>query len=305
MTHDPDLLSRVAVSASLGGLELPVVGLRTRGGMDHVSHTANLRPGADHELTGRRAYEDTFRVPFLTSLRGWGDDLFPTRYEAVVRLCEQQVELRAAGTPLELRHPLYGTFPVVVHTWETIAGPDTRNGAWFEFAWKEHRDAASLDLAAPTAPDVAQRAEAADQSLADVGVRSSLGADVRAYFAAAASGQLLPADQEVMLRAMEARARAMLSLPTLALSSAPGFSLAHAAVVSLERLLAAIEQQRRATTADPARVRSYVTPRAMTFTEVSLALFGTLDLAAYLRAHNPVAGALVPAGTHLTVPPRP
>lgn len=297
-----DALAATLSRAAVGGLEIPVVGVKTAGGMDAVAHVANLKPAADHELTGRRAYEDTWRVPFLTTLRGWGDDLYPTRFEAVVRLFEMQ----HPGEYLRLLHPLFGTFPVVVSAWSVEGAAGTRSGVWVEFSWKEQADSASLSLntAADEGADTLDRARAADEALAKVGVAASFAPDVKSCFAGAAEGTLLPADQVALLVSMERRARGVLALPSMALGDVAGFSLLHAAVVSVERLLSSLVRWRRAASPDPSRVRVYVTPREMTPAEVSLAVYRSLDLGALVRLANPIADAVYPAGARLTINPR-
>lgn len=300
-----DALEDTLTRAAIGGIEVPVVGVKSVGGQDHASHTANLVPAADHQITGRKAYEDTFRVPFLTTLSGWGD-LYPVKFEAVIRLFEMQ----RSGQYLRLQHPFFGEFPVLVHQWVVEGAPNVRSGAWVDFAWKEQNDSASLALnALGEVPDDAgnravRDAQAADEALAAVGVTTTFGADVTAYFAAASEeGQLQPAAEVATIDAVERSARAALSLPALALSGATGFSAMHAAAVAVERLLASLDRWRRATTPDPARSRVYVAPSDMTFAEVSLAVYGTLDRVFFLRADNPLSDVLIQRGTRLTINP--
>ncbi len=295
------VLDATLVRAALNGLEMPVVAIETAGGMDHASHVANLVPAADHELTGRRAYEDTWRVPFLRTLSGWGE-LYPQLFREVMFLLETQ----RAGEYLRLRHPFLGTFPVLVHGWRLLGKPDVQSGAWLEFSWKEQTDSASLDLDRTPDPDrdLFAKARAADDALSDVGIDSTFVTDVGRFFADAAEGELLPADQFALLDAMERRARGLLALPTLAVSALPGFSAMHRAVVAIEHLLVTVTRWRTARTPDPARVRVYVTPHAMSAGEVALALYGSLSLGALVRAANPHADAEYPAGTRLTINPR-
>lgn len=301
-----DALEATLTRATVGGLEIPVVGVKTIGGMDHASHVANLKPAADHQITGRKAYEDTWRVPFLVTLHErWGADLYPVRFEAVIRLFEVQ----RSEEYLRLRHPFFGEFPVLVHRWEVDGSPGVRSGAWVEFSWKEQNDSASLALGpsgalpADEGTRVARSAQAADDALAAVGVATTFGPDVGAMFAAAADGRILPADEAAIMDSVERRARAALSLPALASTSVAGFAMVHFAAVALERLLAAAERWRRATTPDPSKVRVYVAPSDMTFAEVSLAVYGTLDRASFLRADNPLPDVVIRRGTRLTINP--
>ena len=70
-----------------GDVEFPAVETSQKGGRAVSEHEQWRRDGAELVDGGRKAYRGKVTAAFLTTIDGYGEDLFPRRLEDLVRAC--------------------------------------------------------------------------------------------------------------------------------------------------------------------------------------------------------------------------
>lgn len=299
----PDALKELP-EASFAGVRFPVESADTEGGQDVVEHVAYRRRGADLEPTGQRPYKGTLTVPLINTealVKRYGQ-LFPGLRYDLLRAFED--------TPLgELVHPTYGVFTACIASWRETVAPDRRDGVIFTVTWTEHYGQASRllgpDGTTPTNPASAtqQRADAADAAMSHAdasGTYTPVADTVSSQLAYLESATRTPTEVQSAVRQMLAPVTANLALPAFAGADA------HPAVVALIELRASVYRLRALY--DPTRdgTRLYTVPQTAPLWQVSQDVYGDCSQVALLLSANVVSRPnAVPAGTVLTVPPRP
>lgn len=299
MTRNADIYQRAAWE----DLTFPLSECTQTGGRAVTENEAWRRDGAELVNGGRKAFRGKMTAAFLDTIEGYGD-LWPSKFEALLTRFYADAEGR-------LSHPLLGTFTAVVTSWEPKLSSKVQNGAFVEFEWVEQR-ASSVGVIAlmedrgtgdPTT-ELAAQAATADVALAAAGAPPSTPiAAVAATVITKTStslpytkiGQALaPIDAAVEL------SRGALSALLVTGSNAIAVWQARAA---LARVLTASGRLRASLLPGPSKATVYQLTRAMTFAEISQAVYGTPFRAGYLRSANAVAADVVRAGRSLTVLP--
>ena len=287
-----------------GDLEFPVTELAQVGGRQVGEHEAWRRDGAELVDGGRKAYRGKVTAAFFDNIEGYGDDLFPRRLEFLVRAFETVPEDRFA-------HPLLGTFRAMITTWEPKLSAKWQNGAFLDFEWIEQRASVvgvvALDLERgdgnPRAA-LATQAAAADAALALAGVTPA--APLATVASSALTKVAAPQPYTEVTRALATVEAASVAsreaLRAVAVTGTNALAL-YQARAAVARVLVANGRLRAALLPDPSRATAYTTPRAMTFAEVSLAVYGTPFRASDLRKANATARDLLPPGRTLQVLP--
>jgi prophage DNA circulation protein len=298
------LFAEIFQRASFAEVVFPVTEMSQVGARQAAEHEVWRRDGAELVDGGRKAYRGKLTGAFFTTIEGYGNDLFPRRLEDLVRVCETQAEA-------VLAHPLLGTFRAMVTEWEPRLSSRWQNGAYLDLTWIEQRASVvgvvAVDLdrgnADPRA-ELAAQAATADTALAAAGVSppAPLAAVAASSLAKVESpksyGEVGKALTDVESASIEARNA--LRAVTVTASNALALYLARASVA---RVRTATRRLHAALLPDPSRTRLYTTPRAMTFAELSLAVYGTPMRAGDLRAANGIARDVIPPGRTLRVLP--
>jgi prophage DNA circulation protein len=284
---------------SFMGTAFPAAHAQTEGGHDGVEHTAYLRPGADIEPTGQRAYRGTFTVPCINTPRlvaRYGE-LFPTFRNTLIALFREN--------PIgDLTHPTFGTFRAFIHGWSEELSADSRGGVVLSVQWTEHNGEASevagnaASQPANTTSSVSRLATQADAACKGFVGYVPVGALVAAQlFVLEGSALPFTAVAECFRRMLDPIG-ANLALAAFSVASA------HAATVALLMLQAAVLDLRSRYMPTLAASRIYVVPAAMALWQVAEMVYGDASRTTLLRAANAIPDpTLVPAGTRLVILP--
>ena len=297
-----DDLSTLA-EATYGEITFPVSAVSVEGGHDFAKHTASLRRGADLEPCGQRAYTGSFTIPCINTpalVQRYGE-LFRGLREGIVSLFED--------VPIgSLTLPGYATFTAGVETWGSDLDPEKRNGTDLKVTFTEHNASASLltggDTGTPanTPATVATKAASADAAMTAYSAAGwtattpTIGEQLARLEDAALPYQVV----SECFRLMLAPVAANLALPLFAPAAA------HAAVVDLLALRAAVYDLHSRYQPTLTQARLYTVPRTMALWEVAVSVYGDASLTTLLRAANSVPDSLfVLGGTVLTILPAP
>ena len=299
-----DLLRATLQRAAVDDLEFPCTLIEQHGARAVAENEQWRRDGAELVDGGRRAYRGRMTAVLLSSIDGYGE-LFPRRYEDLVRVFETRAEVT-------LRHPLLGTFRVKVPTWTPRIEGRVRNGGHIDFEWIEQRagvvGVVALDPERgdgdPEAETLAA-ADATDTALAAAGAPMTPTV-VSTVKPAVAKAVAKDATYPELVRSLadidDAAADADLALAARAFTASTAVAI-HAARRAVTDLRAAAARLGAALLPDPSRTRTFVAPRRMTLAEVSLAVYGSPARAADLRIANGIATTTVRAGRALRVLP--
>lgn len=299
MTQPLDTLAEATYEA----LPFPVSALSVEGGHDFAEHTAYLRRGADMEPCGQKPYKGSFTIPCVNTpqLVARYGDLFRALRESVVQLFQD--------TPIgTLTLPGYDAFPAAITGWTGELSPDNRNGVDLKVTFTEHNGSASL-LTTPwsatpanTPATVATKAASADAAMVKVSATgwTATTATITTQLAALEASALPFTAVAECFRLMLAPITSNLALSIFAPASA------HAAVIELLSLQAAVYDLRSRYAPTLSQVRRYTVPRTMALWEVAQSVYEDASLTTLLRAANSIPDALfVPQGTVLTILPKP
>lgn len=299
MTQPLDTLAE----ATYEDLPFPVSALSVEGGHDFAEHTAYLRRGADMEPCGQKPYKGSFTIPCVDTpqlIARYGPLFRPLR-EALVTLFESA----PIGT---LTLPGYDAFTAAITGWTGELSPDNRNGVDLKVTFTEHNGSASL-LTTPwsatpanTPATVATKAASTDAAMAAVSATgwAATTATITTQLAALEAAALPYTAVAECFRLMLAPITSNLALALFAPASA------HAAVVELLALQAAVYDLRSRYSPTLSQVRLYTVPRTMALWEVAQSVYQDASLTTLLRAANSIPDCLfVAQGTVLTVLPKP
>lgn len=301
-----DDLSTLA-EAAFAGVVFPVSQITSDGGNDAAEHTAYLRPGADIEPTGRKAYRFRMTIPLVNApaLVARYGQLFPAKRADLLQAF--------ADTPIAtLSHPTFGAFDAFAADWSEDLSADTRSGVSLSVTFVEHNASASLlisdDGAAPTdASASAQRlADDADAKIAALNaaqttypaVTGDLGTSIGDELEVLESGTLAFSQMAAAFTRMLTACSDVLSQRAMGLLAAHD---AAAAVLDLRRCIYGLRSQYMP---DLDAVRSYTVPQTMAAWEIALSVYGDASLGRLILAANSITDPLaVPAGRVLTILP--
>lgn len=125
--------------ASWRGIEFPYTSIPFQFQHDLVIHRPLDRDGAYPEPMGRGPRQFTFEIPFLNRLRGFDEELFPTRYNAFL----QAFEDKSQGTLIDPEAGARQCFPLSFAS--TLAPSTHRNGKIVQAVFVETNQEALAD----------------------------------------------------------------------------------------------------------------------------------------------------------------
>lgn len=293
-----DILRNLS-EASYEGVRFPVESAETQGGNDFAQHIAYRRRGADMEFTGLRAYSGSLTVllmdtPALVSRYG---PALTLRYDL-----QEKFETVPIGT---LTHPTFGTFRAAITDWSEPLDAQVRSGTRWTVKWTEHNgEAGSLltpdsPAAAPTAPDVAARADAADAAGSGVAGYRPAAPTVRAGLDELSGNAVAYTKAAMVVNAMLGAVAANLALP--AMGRVGSYAALTSSLALRESVVALRGQYLPSATA-----RYFTVPAGMALHDVARLVYGDPSRAPLLYGANSVADPLaLAAGRVLVVPPVP
>lgn len=288
--------------ASYEGVAFPLANAETDGGHDFAEHTSYGRAGVDNEPTGRKAYDGTLKIPLVNGLIGYGNTLFPDRYQDLITA----LETHPLGT---LVHPTKRRLTVAMISWHEELVSEVQNGLWLTVKWREQNATAQtvfegLVVAQDARRDPVTQAAETDTAMAAADSTTSytpVTTIVTAQAPLVQSGTLGYRDVTAAVGAMLTTINANLALAAFAEPTEASLD----AMMALLVLRQSVYALRDTAVPTATRARLYSVPRDMAVWQISREVYdGDSTQSDVILAANSIRNAArVPAGTVLTILP--